>query len=373
MVVKRPSIFQQSLGLVNQEIKLPFSSLRSQVSLWSTAESGQHRSLKPGEKHIHLYESISVRVAFWLDVSAPNLQRKVSLTQSLHGCFEFIRMSDPMDFQWTTPRSPPFDILTFDPETLSKEFKDTARLDPDLCLVDARPTLEHATSRRDWVRRNTAVEVSSSVLALGKDPYPGLKVSRKVPEWYMTTILEYDYSKPWFGDSLILHYLTPARLLELGCINTDTTPVSKRFRIDADVAAKASIFRLTPNYIGNHDGIHPIVRRGNFNLTSDFEYECLKPTLRVVTKLLEMDSVLDMLWALGQRWTQVQGTKLMKDVYVYYTGQSTPQQRQETALELLQLTGYVNFGWSNTNTSNNAHGTTETVVGKPGLRGGTTT
>ncbi|KAH0290942.1 hypothetical protein M436DRAFT_59945 [Aureobasidium namibiae CBS 147.97] len=280
-------------------------------------------------------------------------------------------MSDPMDFEWTIPQSPPFDISTFDPKTLSETFIETASLDPDLCLVDARPALEHATSRRDWVRRDTAVEVSPSVLALGKEPYPGLKVSHKVPPGYMTTVLDYNYSQPWFGDHIVLHYLTPARLLELGCINTDTTPVSNRFRIDPDVLAKANKSRLAPSYIGNHDGIHPILRRRNFNPTSDYEYECLKPTFRVVTKLLEMENALDLLWALGQRCTQVQGTKLKKDVYVYYTGQSTTQQRQETALELVQLAEYVQFSWGDT-VSDGALAITENIVGKPGLRGGIT-
>jgi len=285
--------------------------------------------------------------------------------------FELVKMADPMDYEWTMPRSPPFDISTFDPKTLSEEFKHTASLDPDLYPIDAKPALEHATSRRDWVRRDTAVEVSPSVFALGKEPYPGLKFVRQVPEWNMTTP-EYNYSNPWFGESFILRCLTPARLLELGCINTDTTPVSNRYRIDNDVAARASRSRIAPQlYIGRHYGIHPVVRRTNFNLTSDYEYECLKPTLRLVSKLLEMDSVLDMLWALGQRWTQVQGTKRMKDVYVYYTGRSTPQQRRGTALELIRLAEHVCFRFGDTE-QYGAHATTSPIDGKPGLRGGPT-
>jgi hypothetical protein len=101
-----------------------------------------------------------------------------------------------------------------------------------------------------------------------------------------------------------LRFLTPAKLLELGCINTGTgmfSPISPRYRIDPEVAARASKLRTAPQlYVGNPDGIHPLVRRNKFHLTSDYEDECLKPTLRIVTKLLELDSVLDMLWALGQ-------------------------------------------------------------------------
>lgn len=233
-----------------------------------------------------------------------------------------------------------------------------------------------ATSKWDFVRRRATIEVSPSVLALGKDPYPGLKQRRDIPEWNMTTP-EYNYSKAWFGDSLILTYLTSAKLLELGCINTDTSvlsPISKQYRIDTDVAGSANKFRTAPKlYIGNHDGIHPLVRRNRFNLTSDYGYECLKPTLRIVTKLLELDSVLDMLWTLGQRWTQVQGTKTMKNVYVYYTGRSTPQQRRHTALELVQLSEYVHFEWGDTKTWDRADAITIPLKGKPGLRGGTST
>lgn len=284
-------------------------------------------------------------------------------------------MSGPMEFEWTTPRSPPFDISKFDPKTLSEEYINTASLDPDLCPLNAKPALEHATSRRDWVRRNTAVRVSPSVLALGKNPYPGLKFVRKVPGWNMYTP-EYDYSKPWFGESQVLKHLTPAKLLELGCINTDTSvlsPISRRYRIDTNIAKRANKSDTAPKlHIGNHDGIHAIVRRNNFNRTSDYEYECLKPTLRIVTKFLEMDSVLDMLWALGQRWTQVRGTKRLKDVYVYYTGRSTPQQRQDTALELVKLAAHVCFEFVDCGDTTGDAKTTA-LDGKPGLRAGTTT
>lgn len=151
------------------------------------------------------------------------------------------------------------------------------------------------------------------------------------------------------------------------------SPVSRRYRIDTNIAERADKSTTAPRlHIGNHDGIHPIVRRNNFNRTSDYEYECLKPTLRIVTKLLEMNSVLDMLWALGQRWTQVRGTKRLKDVYVDYTGRSTPQQRQDTALELLQLAEHVCFEWVDFGDTKGEARTTA-LDGKPGLRAGATT
>ncbi|KAG9838182.1 hypothetical protein KCU98_g10312, partial [Aureobasidium melanogenum] len=205
------------------------------------------------------------------------------------------------------PPSPPFDASTFDPSTLNDDDLRQMILDPDLCLVGKKPALEDATSKRDWVRRKYTVEVSPSVLALGKNPYPGLKQSRPIPDLNRNTP-SYDPCQPWFGDNPLLRYLTPSKLMELGCINTGTgifSPISPQFRIDHEVAARASRQRTAPGlYIGKHDGIHPIVRRNQFRLTSDYEYECLKPTLRIVTKMLDMDSVLDMLWSLGQRWTQ---------------------------------------------------------------------
>ncbi|KAI4732501.1 hypothetical protein E4T50_16926 [Aureobasidium sp. EXF-12298] len=271
--------------------------------------------------------------------------------------------------------SPPFDASNFDPSTLSEDDLRQMVLDPDLCLIGKKPALKDATSKRDWVRRKYTVEVSPSVLALGKNPYPGLKQSRPIPDLNSNTSA-YNPCQPWFGDNPLLRYLTPSKLMELGCINTGTgifSPISPQFRIDAEVAARASRQRTAPGlYIGKHDGIHPIVRRNQFRLTSDYEYECLKPTLRIVTRMLEMDSVLDMLWALGQRWTQVRGTKKMKNVYVYYTGRSTPQQRRQTALELEKLTDFVHFEWGDTKNWDSVSARVY-PIDKPGLRGGKTT
>lgn len=88
--------------------------------------------------------------------------------------------------------------------------------------------------------------------------------------------------------------------------------------------------------------------------------------------MLEMDSVLDLLWALGQRWTQVQNTKMMKDVYVYCTGRSTPQQRQDTALELVHMSRYVSFEFGDAIHQYNGYALTNPLKA-PGLRGGNTT
>lgn len=262
----------------------------------------------------------------------------------------------PKLFSGLTPRppSPPFDASTFDLSTLSKDELKQMVLDPDLCLIDTRPSRNNATSKREWVRRKYTVEVSPSVLALGKNPYPGLRQSRSIPELNRNTPA-YDPCQPWFGDNPLLRYLTPSKLMKLGCINTGTgvsLPISPQFRIDQEVVARVSRQRTAPGlYMGKHDGIHPIVRRSQFRLTSDYEYECLKPTLRIVTKMLEMDSVLDM---------------------VYYTGRSTPQQRRDTALELEKLVNFVHFEWGDTKNLDSVCAKTY-PMDEPGLRGGITT
>jgi hypothetical protein len=294
-------------------------------------------------------------------------------------------MSQPGVFHWLKP-TPPFDISTFDPNTLSDEYKHVASQDPDLCLVHEKPDRMLATSKWDFVRRSTTVEVAPIVLALGINPYPKLREKIDIPDFDQPA---YDLQMPWFGKSRILPWLTPHELWERGCINTMLgKSVSSQFEIDAAVAVKACRDRPTSHhtdthgyswhvggrnaYIDSHEGIHPIVCRNNFKNTSDYEYECHKPTLRIVSKMLEMESVLDQLWALGQPWVKVPDTKMMKDNYVYYSGKSTAVQRLKTAQELRQLSNFVYFDWGNV-MGLDAIAYAEALADKPGLRGGDST
>jgi hypothetical protein len=200
-------------------------------------------------------------------------------------------MSQPGVIHWPKP-TPLFDISTFDPNTLSDEFKHVASQDPDLCLFHEKPDRMLAFSRWDFVRRATTVEVAPNVLALGKNPYPKLREKIDIDDFEQPA---YDLQMPWFGKSRILPWLTPHELWERGCINTLLgKSVSSRFEINAAVAAKACRDRPTSHYtdthgyswhvggrnayIDSHEGIHPIVCRNNFKNTSDYEYECLKPT-----------------------------------------------------------------------------------------------
>ncbi|KAI4739884.1 hypothetical protein E4T50_09673 [Aureobasidium sp. EXF-12298] len=297
-------------------------------------------------------------------------------------------MSRPRNSLWPRPTlPPPFDISTFDPSTLIPEFTQVASEDPDLCLVQEKPDPMLADSAWDFVRRSNTVEVAPNVLALGKNPFPKLRDDIHIPDF---DYRNYDRQMPWFGESFILKWLTPHELWERGCINTMLgKSISRQFQVDTAVAAKACRDRPTSHYtdihgykwpvgycnsyVGSHDGIHPIVRRSNFRNTSDYEYECLKPTLRIASRMLKMDSVLDQLWALGQPWTKVPDTKTTKDNYVYYTGRSTAPQRFETAQELRQLSNYVHFDWGNVAPGLNAHALTEHLTDKPGLRGGSGT
>lgn len=146
----------------------------------------------------------------------------------------------------------------------------------------------------------------------------------------------------------------PGELQQLGCINLETNDkpdieVSPRFRVDTAALASASTDRHVMNTIGNNRDIHPCLRRTNWKQTSDAEYEYLKPVLRIVTKMMEMDSVLDLWFALGQPMQKLPRTEMLKAQkikhWVYYTGRSTVGQRVHTKSEMKALRDYVTFSW----------------------------
>ncbi|TIA37834.1 hypothetical protein D6C78_04458 [Aureobasidium pullulans] len=241
-----------------------------------------------------------------------------------------------------------FKASTFDPRTIPKKTSDDWTQDPDLVVFGQPwPDPSTATTAREYCRRLVPIQVSPSVFKLGKHAYPVLKQRR-----YASNRLtpEYDYNKPWMGDrSYILKLITPKKLLDLGCINidtSDTSPISPQFRIDYAAAAKASKDRNVSVSPGSEKNIHPLLRRRQFRNTSDWEYEHLKPTLRIVSMMLETSSVLDMLHALGSKLHKKPGTKMFpRDVWVYYTGRSTHMDRAETALETIKMAKFMYFTW----------------------------
>ncbi|KAG9601077.1 hypothetical protein KCU77_g2689, partial [Aureobasidium melanogenum] len=156
------------------------------------------------------------------------------------------------------------------------------------------------------------------------------------------------------GTSSILQFVTPDGLQRLGCINLEADDnsdfgVSPRFRVNTETLASASTDRSVMNVIGNNRDIHPCLRRTNWKETSDAEYEYLKPVLRIVTKMMEMDGVLDLWFALGQPMQKLPQNDMLKaqniQHRIYYTGRSTVGQRVHTKSEMKALCDYVTFSW----------------------------
>ncbi|KAI5238381.1 hypothetical protein E4T43_07457 [Aureobasidium subglaciale] len=246
-------------------------------------------------------------------------------------------------------------------------------VDPDLYLQGARPDPKKAMTKKEYCKWTYAIGVSANVLALGKDPYPQLRVDiGSIPD-IEGLQQPWDDTAPWFGHSTILRYITPSSLLDYGSINIDDSqdmPISPQFKVDEVTANTANRDRTSVQYIGNHNNIHPIVRRSNFKDTSPWEYEHLKPSLRILSKMLEMDNVLETFHALGRPMTPVPGTeKRPGNAYIYTPRQLSDQERADIVLELRRLSNFVYFEWCS-----NDDGLGETFkLKQPGMRLGNIT
>ncbi|TIA37828.1 hypothetical protein D6C78_04456 [Aureobasidium pullulans] len=134
--------------------------------------------------------------------------------------------------------------------------------------------------------------------------------------------------------------------------------------------ANANKDRSAMKLHGDLNGIHPCFRRGNWVETSDFEYELMKPILRVASKMLEMPSLLDMWHALGSPLHHKPGTKMMpKGSYVYYTGRSSEDERTKTSAEMERLANYVTFRWEDTGGMFACTSVDEKKIGLRGTKG----
>jgi hypothetical protein len=172
--------------------------------------------------------------------------------------------------------------------------------------------------------------------------------------------------------------VAPDELHRLGCINLETSEnseieISARFQVDTTVLATASTNRKIRTTTGDNEDIHPCFHRRNWKATSDAEYEYLKPVLRIATKMLAMDGILDLWTALGQPLQRLPQNKMLleqkEEHRVYYTGRTSPGQRGRTQQEMIMLADFVTFGWKHDVTLS---GSTETLVKKRGLRLGKT-
>ncbi|KAI5242466.1 hypothetical protein E4T42_07700 [Aureobasidium subglaciale] len=272
----------------------------------------------------------------------------------------------------------PFDPSTFDPESIDEALREAWRRNPSLTVPDENDIDETtATSAKEYYRRWIRIPVSPAVMALGKNPYHGLRVRRYIPELNRWTPA-YDDRYPWMNNK-ISQYVAHQELLQLGCINIEPgasidADVSPQFKVDTATLAMASKNRSVSSNIGSNAGIHPCFQRSNWKDTSDAEMEFLKPVLRVATQMMAMDSVLDVWYALGQPLLTPPPTRMLvaqkKPFRVFYTGQSTREQRAKTARESMGLRDFVTFHWK---AEPDEPGSTLADVNKKGLRGGTNT
>lgn len=104
--------------------------------------------------------------------------------------------------------SPPFDPLTFDLRDIPKELLSEWVRDPPIFLAEpGHPTEYDAKSPVEYVKRKVATYVSPAVLALGKNPYPGIRENRRVPE-LQTTTPRYHPNRPWMGTNHFLMHIS---------------------------------------------------------------------------------------------------------------------------------------------------------------------
>ncbi|KAI4725456.1 hypothetical protein E4T49_06774 [Aureobasidium sp. EXF-10728] len=115
---------------------------------------------------------------------------------------------------------------------------------------------------------------------LGEHPFPALKRYSGVPT--------YNDTWHWHGSDPILSSVSVGSLVRLGAINVE--PRRKIFTVPrypkVDAALKDVPFDPTDIARYNDTHFHPIFRRKNFPTTDDYDYELLKPVLKVATDLL---------------------------------------------------------------------------------------
>ena len=270
--------------------------------------------------------------------------------------------------------SVPFDPFTFDHTTLPKDVLDSWARSPSLVLDDSAPTSPTtAISAYEYVRILKRREVGRDVLALGKHPFPGLRQARYVPALRKYTPVSKP-EQPWMGASMMLRYITPQQLLTMGCINLPAdVRVSEQFMVDQVMLEQAwtEPDRIQPNF-GDITGIHPVFRRKNWLGFSDAHYECLKPSLRLASRFLEIPSVLDLLNAVAKPWRKSPGTRLAeskKGFYQFFTGRTTPLDRQWTAGEFVRMQDFVTFSVDKSGENGNAWAVAYSDPSKVGIRG----
>lgn len=133
---------------------------------------------------------------------------------------QLARMSDvsPMEIDQTLPSSAgkasipqpssPFNPLIFNHLDIPESIRSVWSQDPPIEVADGTELDIYATtSAREYYRTMITTYVSPAVKALGKNPYPGLRQRRYIPE-LQTHTPRYYINQPWMGTSPILSFIS---------------------------------------------------------------------------------------------------------------------------------------------------------------------
>ncbi|THX66856.1 male sterility protein [Aureobasidium pullulans] len=183
---------------------------------------------------------------------------------------------------------------------------------------------------------------------MGKLPYPQLRNLKHFENG--KTVPSYNPKLPWMGYGKILRYFTPEALIQFGIINLSPSfRISSNFEVDPR-AIKA--IRSKERFAPDNSGIHPIFKNtpDHWDHTSDLMYEYLKPSLRIASKILDMEVVLDFLTAVGKPWVEEEPTLLHeaksgRKQYSFYPKPLTSAERAVTAEALIHMQDFVDFDW----------------------------
>ncbi|TIA31311.1 hypothetical protein D6C78_09011 [Aureobasidium pullulans] len=183
---------------------------------------------------------------------------------------------------------------------------------------------------------------------MGKLPYPQLRNLKHFENG--KTVPSYNPKLPWMGYGKILRYFTPEALIQFGIINLSPSfRLSSNFEVDPR-AIKA--IRSKERFAPDNSGIHPIFKNtpDHWDHTSDLMYEYLKPSLRIASKILDMEVVLDFLTAVGKPWVEEEPTLLHEaksgqKQYSFYPKPLTSAERAVTAEALIHMQDFVDFDW----------------------------
>lgn len=198
------------------------------------------------------------------------------------------------------------------------------------------------------------VAVSQEVFDMGKLPFPSFKLIAEPEDFDSQTFVQaYDPRDPWFGRSDILRYMTPGELNWRGLVNLrPNLPVSQQFSVDSN--AVAALKSGQPNVQTSDAGIHPLFRRQNWKDISDVEYEFYKPSLRIASKMLEIDAVLEFFHALGcmEEWTEFPVPDIVKAnteencpdfQHAFHPRALNDQEKANITQELFVLKDYIKY------------------------------